>query len=748
MDGDRAILPALQHFLDVSRLYAASNGAGSKRHTRSQDDASHLDDLEMYSIQFGLGGSAMAQTSSVIADASLDDKTLIKLIWCMLPRTVVPAAIVFELLGCLGCLTIVVRTHLLKWFVLCSDVVPSSALGTCYSCLWHWLDWETCRPFVCHLLCRITTRPHVKPFRVRGLLAAHRKFGDEPWLLHLLRTYKTFCSNIVLPSAAHLGRFKYSAPIKAIDKRWRGHLERLQLAHSQVTLPSLELTSRSSSSASVASLLCLCSTRAKFQGIKSRATYRNYGINQITLSSAVTSIPLSASRSMGIEELSSIAELALDFKNVVFPDRALSLLTSRLGHHLLCLRPEPEFLFRLSSSLSFYVEQMLFHENVKSLPSSGTVIMQLVLLTQFIQELIPEVDAIIVRFLRVWDGVGHRDLIFKLLPFCRPRSYEQFHCDYLLPLLRLFVCHRSAMKARIIRALAQVIYRWSSLDWSAVYNLPEWRKKAQLAPGQAPPPPTVQTRAHLLFAGIVPGVNYFRVIQELVAFVDQLSGAALLTQHQHPIVEDAVLSFYETIVRLHRQHNLPFVSSPSVVNLSRLCLSTNPCSVSRACGVCASLRAEFDAFRRSGASSDLLVPRNGIDGINHFNSLIKDLCNTLWRDSVKLVADNDGGSGSVMFVVPPVLLAASRPFESVTSASFSITSAPAFISSARSYADSGGDAQFSIAPHSKFSALPSAARNRYLDHLLSEHRLIGVADFLYTSIKSLVVRASEQQQKQ
>ena len=173
-----------------------------------------------------------------------------------------------------------------------------------------------------------------------------------------------------------------------------------------------------------------------------------------------------------------------------------------------------------------------------------------------------------------------------------------------------------------------------------------------------------------------------------------------------------MLSFYETIVRLHRQHNLPFVSSPSVVNLSRLCLSTNPCSVSRACGVCASLRSEFDAFRRSGASSDPLVPRNGIDGINQFNSLIKDMCNTLWRDSVKLVADNDGGSGSVMFVVPPALLTASRSLENLTSASFSITSAPAFISCARSYADSGVDAQFSVAPHSKFSAFPSSSRNR------------------------------------
>jgi centromere protein I len=748
MDGDRPILPALQHFLDVSRQHAASNVAGSKRYVRSEDDVSYLEDLEMHAIQYGLGASAMAQLSSVVADASLDDKTLIKLIWCMLPRAAVPAAIVFELLGCLGCLSVVVRTHLLKWFVLCSDVTPSSALGTCYPCLWHWLDWETCRPFVCHLLCRITSRSHVKPFRVRSLLAAHRKFGDEPWLLHLLRTFKTFCSNIVLPSAAHLGRFKYSAPIKSIDKRWRGHLERLQLAHSQVALPSLEFSSRSSSSASVASLLCLCSTRAKFQGIKSRATYRNYGINQITLSSAVTSIPLSATRSIGIEELSSIVELASDFKNVVFPDRALSLLTSRLGHHLLSLRPEPEFLFRLSSSLSFYVEQMLFHENVKSLPSSGTVITQLGLLTQFIQELIPEVDAIIARFLRVWDGVSHRDFIFQLLPFCRPRSFEQFHADYLMPLLRLFVSYRSVMKARIIRTLAQVIYRWSSLDWSAVYNLPEWRKKAQLVPGQAPPPPTVQTRAHLLFAGIVPGVNYFRVIQELVAFVEQLSGAAILTQHQQPVVEDAVLFFYETIVRLHRQHNLPFVSSPSVVNLSRLCLSTNPCSVSRACGVCASLRAEFDAFRRSGASSDTLVPRNGIDGINHFNSLIKDLCNTLWRDSVKLVADNDVGSGSVMFVVPPALLAASRPLEGVASNSFSITSAPAFISCARAYADSGADSQFVITPHSKFSAFTNSSRNRvrasisryqfcylltlmqYLDHLLSEQRLIGVADFL------------------
>jgi hypothetical protein len=59
-----------------------------------------------------------------------------------------------------------------------------------------------------------------------------------------------------------------------------------------------------------------------------------------------------------------------------------------------------------------------------------------------------------------------------------------------------------------------------------------------------------------------------------------------------------------------------------------------------------------------------------------------------------------------------VLLTASRSLENLTSASFSITSAPAFISCARSYADSGVDAQFSVAPHSKFSAFPSSSRNR------------------------------------
>ena len=93
MDGDRAILPALQHFLDVSREHAASHDAGNKRYIRSQDDASYLEDLEMYAIQFGVGGSALAQMSSVTADASLDDNTLIKVIWRMLPRAAVPAAV-------------------------------------------------------------------------------------------------------------------------------------------------------------------------------------------------------------------------------------------------------------------------------------------------------------------------------------------------------------------------------------------------------------------------------------------------------------------------------------------------------------------------------------------------------------------------------------------------------------------------------------------------------------------------------
>ena len=85
MDGDRPILPALQHFLDVSRQHAASNVAGSKRYVRSEDDVSYLEDLEMHAIQYGLGASAMAQLSSVVADASLDDKTSVSYTHLTLP---------------------------------------------------------------------------------------------------------------------------------------------------------------------------------------------------------------------------------------------------------------------------------------------------------------------------------------------------------------------------------------------------------------------------------------------------------------------------------------------------------------------------------------------------------------------------------------------------------------------------------------------------------------------------------------
>lgn len=66
------------------------------------------------------------------------------------------------------------------------------ALLRSYGVLFHFLDYEELRPYLCHLLCHLTRRKHVKSYRINKLLTLRNDTSSESHVSALLSIYANF----------------------------------------------------------------------------------------------------------------------------------------------------------------------------------------------------------------------------------------------------------------------------------------------------------------------------------------------------------------------------------------------------------------------------------------------------------------------------------------------------------------------------------------------------------------------------
>jgi centromere protein I len=132
-----------------------------------------------------------------------------------------------------------------------------------------------------------------------------------------------------------------------------------------------------------------------------------------------------------------------------------------------------------------------------------------------------------------------------------------------------------------------------------------------------------------MFAGLSFNVNYFTTIQKLVEHVDRISVMGFLAENDHPLLQHAALDFFELVALIPLQHDIPEIIIPAANFVHRSFFSSHAMAVSRICGIVCQYKM---AFEENDKKSDDWMSRHSSEYLGHFNTYMKDICNSLWRN--------------------------------------------------------------------------------------------------------------------
>jgi centromere protein I len=95
-------------------------------------------------------------------------------------------------------------------------------LDRCYDILFHFLDYQTLRPFLCHLLSLLTRRKHVRYHRIVKLMTLRNSAPDDSHLEAFITTCSKYYPDLLLANAAHPPEraSAHAGGIKYPDMKW------------------------------------------------------------------------------------------------------------------------------------------------------------------------------------------------------------------------------------------------------------------------------------------------------------------------------------------------------------------------------------------------------------------------------------------------------------------------------------------------------------------------------------------------
>eukprot|EP00898_Chlorokybus_atmophyticus_P001646 jgi/Chlat1/2482/Chrsp175S00137 len=625
-------------------------------------------ELEDIGLSSGLPPQALHAAVDVATVDAVDSKTALTLLGACLPSTVVWPKTVVLACGALGGAPVVVKVAIIKWIILIHNCIEShSILQALYPQLFQLLDYQTVRPYTCHLLYKLTQRRDVQPFRIRKLQALIVSSGREPWIAALLARYQQLCPELpIVASAAQSS----STPFKPLDACNPGSGLVEALANMQARSPS--------------AIIDRSATEVKTVLSRGRHTAET----AVTVPSVQTAISNGHWHGQPVlEDMQSFQEFCEHVDTLALPQQLAAVINdTNLQNapplqHLFLMRAEQSAIQRVREWVQFALEEPLAAANESRIADDVLdILRKLVRFCQFYQELLPEIEQYLVRFSATWNGRRHRTMILQLYRQLRPCAWEDLYQDVLLPLQKLCLDGSAELQAAVIDALTEMLRSWLRYDWKqvAVVSLP-----GGAAALEATAPFEVWLHHHHIFGAIPGGVNYYTLLQEVIHYVDSLGSHALGSTNAELVVLDSMLNFYEVVSVIASKHSVPFTRIPSETLVYRSLLYPLPLHVSRMAGILAQYKTEFAHLK--GTKDPVLENKygfsNGLEHIVGFNGFVLDFCNALWRQRI-LGAEES----TVCFELPDEVLRKLWEKDEQLHRRLSITHSVAFAPFAHAYA--------------------------------------------------------------
>ncbi|KAI7854463.1 Mis6-domain-containing protein [Circinella umbellata] len=493
--------------------------------------------------------------------------------------------------------------YLLKWITALYDFIDyPQDITRLYGVLFLYIDIKKLRPYLCHLLYYMTNRPHVKTFRANQLLDLYEKVGPEPELISLLRVYKTYRQDIVLPITPPVKTKKtvFMNPmpelkVKLINIRnlWenKNHLSSMDMTISSDYKPPIPLMSK----------------RRKITGSQ-----------HIEIPPIDTTTLEQYSSTIG--DIRDVNQLAQKLDKLALPDQMASVLDNRLLQHMIACDPRESAVIRLSHWLSHSLNNLLKERNqsISYKNSLKELLQKCITMARLTKAHVPTIETFLENYISKWNGWEFEDEIFELLTFIRPRSFEEINQIYLKPLYRLYYLSNIQWKSKLILCYTEWLKNWALLDWK---RHSERRQKGS---------DTEMDELIWLFQGLDFNTDYFQTIQHFIYHVDRLSVIGLIMEDDHPLLQHASLSFFEFVSSISIHHDIPEIIIPAAPLIYRSFFSISGMAVSRLCGIIYQYKR---AFEENDRKIDDWVTRHSTDYLNNFNTHVMDVCSALWRNS-------------------------------------------------------------------------------------------------------------------
>lgn len=394
-----------------------------------------------------------------------------------------------------------------------------------------------------------------------------------------------------------------------------------------------------------------------------------------------------------------------------------SVLKSPLFRHVFSMWPDPCAVHRFTYWLQGTLGQELdeYVPGRKESPNFLQLLKCLVELTQHLLEPVPTVEVFLGIFLECWNGEDYSEHIFRLLSYSSLQHFESLESLYLSPLKSLFVKKGLRFKHSLLCCLVDLLHYWGALEW------PRYRKKvdaesANLRLSIFPDSVWNQDDDQLDFDPILS-------ITLLARHVEDLLCIALVQERGHTLINHTAASFYEMVIALPNAYGvkpLLLMPHPQIVNMS--VLSLEPSALSRILSCYISLQDNLTHTEKS---------RHSRVAINTFNSVVLDMCDSLWRDLAFASYERPYSVSTHLFTVSKEALT-SHGFPSVSN-QLSIIHHPALLGFVRGFfKETQGSNHFKFKPSAIWKQ--QKYKDAYLQFLQCK-LLTGITSFILTFIK-------------
>ncbi|XP_020602690.1 centromere protein I-like [Orbicella faveolata] len=570
-----------------------------------------VDKIESIAHNDGLQPDQIENLVKLATSGKYADSVSSRLIKSLIPQGSVPssAVVIAGSRICNNRLSISIKGLLIRWILNVFNLIDDlKDVHSLYGIFFLFLESDILCPHICHLLYYLTRKEDVRNFRIRKLLDLQSRVGIKPYLTGLLFMYKIHCPNLVTMATSASNKKLW---FKQLDKSWKEAIKKVQNKYNpQEPVDSFFLSVRTAEKAPI-------TKRRKLGGI---------------------SIPAVQTAAMGetkisIEQLSSFKDLLENIDNIEFPSQVASVLNSPFLQHVLSCNPD----FVMLQRLNFWLNHSLYEEFLcgttsESDSSSLMLLQKLKNFAGFLQESVPAVEAFLVRYLFIWNGLDFRPWILHLITHLSLWPFQRLNDLVLEPLRKLFFSSPVYVKCQVMYCLTELLRNFLAVELPRQQELlQEERSQRALDLGSV----------SLFVEDEVDPFDPLKTIYDFIQFVDRICVVALQVEEDHALLQHWVLNFFELVSTSYQQFSLPFVLIPSSGIIYRMLFSCNSMAVSRLCQIIVNYKKEFESLKASQAESQsapLGFP-DGFQSIQRFNQYILDICDSLWRN--KAFIDRD-----------------------------------------------------------------------------------------------------------